>query len=204
MADDGAAGGTVEQGSGTAEPTPVDEPIRKTASFIDGRVREYADLWKNAADQLAKGEYRSSDLITDWFTLWGRGARDIQTVAQAWWQVGTAGPIGEKDPASVPQRTIFNDCVVDLSSELKQKQRPLVFATSDIAYRDDRTVAVPASNVTLEPHVDPTNGIGFVRVTIDATGLNPGLLLGFLYETKNPTTPISAVNMSVPRGYSRY
>lgn len=203
MSEENASGGEVDQGTGKAR-MAASEPVRQTAAFIDGRTRDYLGLWENAGQRLSKGEYTSSDLITDWFSLWAKGLRDTQALAKAWGSVASQNP-SVAGGAGTSARTIFNDCPIDLSREFgRSGSRPLEFTCSDIRYRLDDSVAVQASNVTLSADgVDRDEGTGFVRATIDAAALKPGLLQGFLFESGGDK-PIGTINMSVPPGYSRY
>ncbi len=40
------------------------------------RLARYADLWESASTKLSAGEYRSEDLVDDWFNWLGMAARD--------------------------------------------------------------------------------------------------------------------------------
>lgn len=197
-------GDETNQGSGSAQVPPVDEMTRQAASFVEGRTREYGNLWLDGVERLSKGDYKSSDLISDWFTVWGKGLRDLQRTARPWWTAAAEAATGQGAAPPSGSLTIYTDCEVDFSSEFKTKVRQLSFHCSDLVYRRDRALAVPASEVMLEVHIDPMTGVGRVRVSINAAGMVAGSLVGRLYESAKPDTPISDIDLYVPPGYSRY
>src|SRR3712207_9347391 len=53
-----------------------------------GRLDEYVALWEGVATRMADATYRSEDLVDDWFTLWGKLARDMTASAALLWRAG--------------------------------------------------------------------------------------------------------------------
>lgn len=57
------------------------------------RMTEYQRIWEDATARMLTGNYRSEDLIEDWFSWWGRAARDMTAATTlAFGQFSAAGP----------------------------------------------------------------------------------------------------------------
>jgi hypothetical protein len=60
------------------------------------RMREYGELWDDAAGKLRDASYRSEDLLDDWFRFWGKAVRDMTAGSALLW--GAAAPRPQARP----------------------------------------------------------------------------------------------------------
>jgi hypothetical protein len=70
-----------------SEPRPPNsEPVGPETSPIGRRVNEYVDIWEKAASRLLAADYHAEDLVDDWFTWWGKWARDSAAAVTVAWR----------------------------------------------------------------------------------------------------------------------
>ena len=50
------------------------------------RVTEYVEVWESVVSRMAGAEYHSEDLVDDWFSWWGKVARDSTAAAALAWR----------------------------------------------------------------------------------------------------------------------
>ena len=50
------------------------------------RASEYVEVWERAANRMVNADYRSEDLVDDWFTCWGKWVRDSTAMAALTWK----------------------------------------------------------------------------------------------------------------------
>jgi hypothetical protein len=56
------------------------------------RLTEYVELWESVMARMADSQYHSEDLVDDWFSWWGKVARDSTAAAAfAWRAYGDQG-----------------------------------------------------------------------------------------------------------------
>jgi hypothetical protein len=61
----------------------MDEDLSELAAR---RLTEYVELWESVMARMAAAEYHSEDLVDDWFSWWGKVARDSTAAATFAWR----------------------------------------------------------------------------------------------------------------------
>jgi hypothetical protein len=65
---------------------PVLAPGGTDLEAMASRASEYVEVWERAANRMVNADYRSEDLIDDWFTCWGKWVRDSTAVTALTWK----------------------------------------------------------------------------------------------------------------------